>query len=117
MHPWVVAITLLVAGSAYAAEIPKATFLQFMKQNGPETLCTNNALLSCLAVTSDQCRASLVQPNLDCVINLDATFPDQLEESEENIRHYGSLYAMCLLEGWKEGEPILVTPMETCFGL
>lgn len=117
MRSWILAITLLVAGTAYSADIPKTLFLQFMKENGPETLCTNTALLSCLAVTPEQCRESLIQPNLSCVDSLYDTFPDQFEDSEENARQYGSLYGICLLEGWKEAEPILATPMETCFGL
>lgn len=112
---WVLCCTL---GSAtLAADIPKTLFIQFMKTNAPEILCSNTALLSCLELPQTQCLDALVQPNIDCAASLSVTFPDQFAESDENTRHYGSLYSQCLLTGWKTTDPMMATPIETCFGL
>lgn len=110
-------LSVTVASASVAADIPKTLFIQFMKSNGPETLCTNTALLTCLQVPQTQCLDALVQPNIDCAARLSDTFPDQFAESDENTRHYGNLYSMCLLTGWKATDPVMATPIETCFGL
>jgi len=117
MNRWITLIVLCFSTQAFSADIPQGLFLQFMKDNGPDTLCSNVPLLQCLDVTAEQCREALVTPNVQCATRLKDTFPQQFADSEENARHYGSLYGICLLEGWKEAEPILATPMDVCFGV
>lgn len=112
----ILVLVALSVANIQAAEISRVMFVQFMKKNGPTTLCSSTALLGCMKIPQQRCLTSLNTVNDICATKMFDVFPESFTESEENARYYGREYSYCLLDQWKLSDALAASKIEQCFG-
>lgn len=86
--------------AATAAELSSELFLNFMLKQAPSTLCSNQSIISCMAIDKQACIDEITQVNPVCASRLATVFPNSFAETNQNMQYYTGQYTLCLLDEW-----------------
>lgn len=113
------AVLLAGAGSAAATDLDseKAEVLNAISGAIVESLCGEQGpYLTCLRVTSAQCKSELTQVTAICWERLRDQMPDVGEESPESIRLFGQEFGACFKQRLEELGDFPKASARACLG-
>ena len=107
-------VTTTSENDASTPQVPSVIFLQYLNQQAPTLICTQDPQVACLNMPSSLCQASVQASAERCGPELLETWPVTFAENQANATRYAQEYRNCLLQDWVDEYGLQPERLEAC---